>query len=507
MIVRADGEPPVHYDRSMRRTSDINLDNESVGCACAQRSRLVTSLAFAIAVCAVAGCEGKEDEIRQGTCNWGETGAAGAVSVTLDGAEVELSSRSVLAMNTVEIERESPIGPHRLGGARWGVCGGGLTFVERGAGAPQLMYADGATGAVEAIATFGSGDGPSLFFDADCAPVIVEASSGSFLEHRLDGGDWTTRVIFDPLSDLPAEGLTWISHVAADLGRDGDWHVFARAGGGGGGGERIVHGSRAAEAEADWAFEAIDGPEATQTYDWAVDSTGAFHVVYGNAQYPCDPCDLSLFHGRRNPSGSWAQSTVQLGAWGDPDDQLAVDASLAIDDRDQPVIAAQFQRRVITGSLTSATLRVYSRASTAEVFCAEEVVVESDRYAGSDGEGFTGATPAIEIDGLGRLHVLFADLSVWHTSDGANAVAGQLRYALRAGNAWEVYTVARQTGQTESPEPLVGASSLGLALSDDGDGALLVATEWEWATSSIYNMQEMGLEMRALLRSVDVTGR
>ena len=61
-----------------------------------------------------------------------------------------------------------------------------------------------------------------------------------------------------------------------------------------------------------------------------------------------------------------------------------------------------------------------------------------------------------------------------------------------------------QPGQKQSPEPLVGAETPSLALSEDGNAALFVVSEWEWDTDSIYNASEVPLDLRAVARVLDV---
>jgi hypothetical protein len=453
----------------------------------------------------LAGCDDDGgSETIPGACDLGGTGQGGDLAVSARGAPIELERLETQAMNTMQLDSESSLGPHRLGGLRWGACeSGGAAFVQRGGGSPQLAYLDASAATVEVVAPWSSGSGPSLFFEPDCTPVVIAASSGVYREFRRDGAAWIETIIFDPAVDLPTEGLGQPSPVAADLGRDGRWHLFAHAGMGDD--LRLVHGSRGAAAGSGWEFEALPGPEATDIYDYAVDGSGAVHVVYSSTPRPCDPCDVTLYHAELGASGAWARDVVQQGVWGPPYDEFCTDAALTIDSDDRPVVAAQFQRRVETGSLVSAALRVYVRRGAE--FCGEVVASESDGYAGSDGSDFTGSIPAVEVDGSGRIHVLFADLSAWHDSHGSNTISGQVRYAVRAGNGWQTFPLVEQPGQTQSPDPLVGVGRLGLALTASGDNAIFAASEWEWSTGSIYNSSEFPLEVRGVVRRIDISAR
>lgn len=434
-------------------------------------------------------------------CSWSSTGTGGTLGISIDGERHELETHSTNAMNTLDIEGAGQLAFHRYASARQGDCDAGVVFVREGADGEELAFLSGATGTAESVASFDRGDAASLFYDDSCQPVIIEAGSGSFVEHQNDGTAWTSTTVLDPDVDLVDEGVDWISHVASELGRDGLWHVFAL--GQGGDETKLVHGSRSPAAEGSWTFEVLDLPESTDIDDLAVDSAGALHLVYRNTQYPCDPCDLSLYYARRPADGDWSTAVVQPGRWGDPNDELAREATIAVNPEDQPFIAAQFQTRVVTGSLTSTVLRVYGLVG--DEFCGEDVAVESDGYAGSDGIEFTGSNPALEIDDTGRLHVLFADLSAWHTSDGANAIPGQLRYAIRAGSTWQVETLIEQPGQTDSNNPLQGMSAPSLALASDGSSAFIAASQWSWSTDSIYNMSELPLELNGFAQAVSLT--
>ncbi len=447
----------------------------------------------------LAGCDDSEGPGPiSGSCAIGSTGSGGDLALSVQGGPVELDQISTVARNTMDLERESPLAPHRLGGARWGSCeAGGVVYVVRSGDSPPLAYREIGAETFEVVAAGASNARPSLFFEADCEPVVITASSGVYSEHRRGGDDWTATTIFDPAVDLPGEDLGQPSHFAADLGRDGRWHLFAHVGQMRP--DRLVHGSRAASG-GDWTFEVLPAPEATEVADYAVDSSGVIHAVYRATEYPCDPCDVSLYYARLDPSGSWEEDVVQEGVWGPPHDEFCEDATLTIDGDDRPVVAAQFQRRVETGSLISAALRVYIRRGGE--FCGEVVVTQSDGYAGSDGTDFTGSNPAVEVDGSGRIHVLFSDLSAWHDSTGSNTISGRVRYAVRSGESWQIFTVIEQPGQTESPSPLIGAGRLNLALSGSNDGAIFAASEWEWSTDSIYNNDSVPVELQGTARTL-----
>lgn len=456
-------------------------------------------------ILALAGCpEGDDDDSTldgsslEGRCDLGTTGPEASVVPSL-GASAMLASVSTAAQNTMDIENASPLGTERLGSIRIGPCGEiGVAGIDAAQAPAALFYRDLSSATSDLLGP-ASGQRPGLLFDDDCSPLVLATSGSTVVEHRRDGGGWLSGVAFDA-APLGVDGGIWLFSV--DPGRDGLLHLLAL--GTSGGGAILVYGSRSPAAGSPWSAEIVPAPPAASVFDLAVDSQGRIHAVYDTMEFPCDPCDVALRHAVLLASG-WEETIVEEGLWGPPHDELSVDPSLAIGPQDRPVIAASFMTRAVTGSVQSQSLRVYAEGDGE--FCAEEAVVSSDGYAGSDGGQFSGSTPSLGVDDSGRLHVLFADLAAWHAQGYSNTVTGQIRYALRSGSAWQVETLLSQPGQTEQPDPLEGVVLPSLAISPDGDSAAAAWTAWTWSTDSIYNDSAVPLDVETTLAALQGTGR
>lgn len=437
-----------------------------------------------------------DGEASAGACDFAPPPAA---TVSVLGPPTTFETVTGAAMNSPALDSLSPLPHPRFGALRAGPCGTvGLAYRRTVGGEQALAYVeldDGSTHAPGAPQTVAAGDPGlvlSLFFEDDCSPVILQAVGDEWREHRSDGTTWTAT---DAGLDLAAlTGSTGMMPTAAGVGRDGRWHLFAHTGVGGAG--RLIHGSRAAAAGGSWEWEALPLPEATEVYAYAVDAAGAIHALYRQQEVPCDPCDVNLYHGRLPPGGTWTRATAQAGVWGPPLDEFVDEAALDIDADDRPIFAGHFVRRVETGSLQSAELRVW--LGEGDGFCAEVVAQANDGYAGEDGTRFTGAEPFLALDDAGRAHVLFLDQSVWHDGSGwANEFRGQIRHAQRGTAGWTVTRLADQPGRTESPRPLIGYGQMQFAVSPDGSRFVAVAVERTWDTDSIYNSSDVPATLRA----------
>jgi len=455
----------------------------------------------------LAGCPAADDDdiipgdevSVDGRCTLGETGPALELEVAETGSAI-LEETSQQAQNTSEIDAAAATGSHVLGAIRIGPCGEvGMAASLRGNSPHQLAYLDLGSGVVTDLGT--SYARPGLLFDDACAPLVLTPYMTEIVEHRRDGDDWTSRTAFDVL-DLGIGDDVSLAAVDRDPG--GGLHVLAHAWADGG--MVLVHGSRPAAAGSDWTAEQVPMPDATDVWDFAADAAGRLHTVYRQMDTPCDPCDVSLRYAVLQGGGGWQEEVVEEGLWGPPHDELATDATLAIDDQDEPVIAASFATRAVTGSVQSQALRVYARRGGE--LCVEQPVTQSDGYTGSDGTDFTGALPALELDDEGRLHILFADLAAWHDGTGrSNSITGQLRYALRAGQGWQVATPLVQAGPSASPQPLRGMTAPTLAVSADGALAAAASATWSWDTDSIHNDDQVPLDITSSLRSLATEAR
>jgi hypothetical protein len=436
------------------------------------------------------------DVTSPGTCGFGSLGPV--VRPTVGGGPTTFDTLEGAAMNQTDLDRQAPLPSPRLGAMRRGPCGVvGLAFRRTGEGGdPELAYVElvdetgAGPGTPEAVDSAEAGDPGldlSLFYEADCTPVVLQGDGADWVQHTRGAAGWTAAP-----AGLDLEALTGsagsVTVVGADVDREGRFHLLGHAGAG----PTLVQGTREPTAGSAWSFAAHPLPPGTQIDHYRVDSTGVLHAVFRNQVFPCDPsCDVSLYYGRLEPGGTWTSEVVQQGVWGPPLDQFSADPWLALDADDRPVVAAHFQVRVETGSLQSAELRVYLREG-ADDFCRETVISRSDGYEGGDGPNFTGALPIAEIDGTGRIHVVFVDQAIWHDASGwANEMRGNLRHAVRGSTGWAVTTLVEQQGQTESPNPLIGYGAPLLALAQDDAGLLVTAVERTWATGSIYNTTEV----------------
>ncbi len=343
----------------------------------------------------------------------------------------------------------------------------------------------------------------SLFFDSDCAPFVVRADAQTGIQEyvRSNDGTWNKGA----LAALTAPGngaLGGLSAVSAWTETDGTAALLYMANAGGT--PMLLLARRAAAAGSAWQTEWYPSPPAVEVKAARVDANGIVHALYTKTEFPCDPCDLGLYYGRLPVNGQWSEELMQKSQWGSPDDRFATEPSLAVTSTGEPMVAAGYQHRAITGSLGHSELRIYARSSGK--WCFETVVDEADGYQGSDGSDFTGAAPFLALDASDRPHVVFGDLSQWHDANHySNGVQGQLRYAVRTGSGWTVETLFAQKGQTESPKPLEGMVKPVLVVSGDGTEASAVGIQRLWQTDSIYNAEPVQVLFRSTLVRVQVT--
>jgi hypothetical protein len=399
-----------------------------------------------------------------------------------------LDTRDDDALNQASFESQSPLAAPRLVPMRRGPCGVvGLAYRRTGSdGSRELAYvelldaAGSGPGAPETVEDGDPGLDLSLFYDSECSPVILRGDGGDWTQYTTDGSTWTSEPAGLDLSAFDGAGSSVRVH-GADATGDGTFHLLGHSL------EVLVHGSRDAAPGSTWKFEAFPQPPATEVDQYRVDEDGDIHALYTKTEYPCDPCNLTLYYGELE-AGEWSTVIVQDSEWGPPLDEYSWTPWMELVGTGRPIVAAHFVHRVVTGSFRDTRLRVYAMEEGA--FCGETVVTTCDGYQGSDGDEFTGALPVARVDGGGRVHVTFLDQSIWHDSDGyMNEIRGQLRHAVRGSDGWTVATLTDQPGQTESPDPLVGYGAPLLALS--GDTVVVAAAQHTWSTDSIYNSTDV----------------
>ncbi len=409
--------------------------------------------------------------------------AGSAATVTPDGAAVVAETVTGTAQNQMELDTGNRLSNSHLGPLRRGPCGKvAVAFVA--ANPKGLVYQElSASSAPEVVIADATGHQSPLLFDADCNPIILRAQGNTITQHTRSGATWSQGSTGLDLAALVGGSPSSITLIASEMGADGKLHVFGVTQAGGV--QRLVHGSRAAAANGDWTFEAAPELDVTELLAARVDPSGAIRVLYKSTKYPCDPCDLTLRHARWKSGGDWESSVVKLGVWGPPLDELVDSPTLAFDTEGRAIVAGQFQRRVITGSLQSTDLRLWREDGAA--FCEEVVATESDGYEGSDGKAFTGASPVVGVDEKGRVHVVFLDQSVWHDSTGMNEVTGHIRHAMKTTGGWQLSSLFEQKGQTQSAQPLETFGALQMVMPAASSPLFVAGTQRVWDTASIYN--------------------
>lgn len=418
-------------------------------------------------------------QCQNGTLQWSKSGSLGALTV---GQPLTLDTYTDKAQNTDALSRNGQI----VAAAR-GDCGAvGILLRVRNGTTTELHYVEiGGANTPEVVEPKDNGSSASLFFDSDCSPLVLRGSTQSgYLEYtRSASKEWTSATVAD-LATVLGSAPTSLEQMGSDTA-NGKHYLFAHVTIDGK--PRLLKGERAATADAKWTFTDLPRPVATQFSGYKVDPSGGLHVLFRNTEYPCDPCNVDFLHGTLADGASdWTREIVQKGKWGSPDDEFIESGSLDFDASGNAYIAAHFTRRAKTGSYKIAELRIYGKGT--DSWCSETIATKNDGFTGKDGDNFTGAEPQLVIDGAGQLHVTFLDQAVWHDSKNQqNEIRGNPRYAARTPNGWTMTTLLKQSGQTESSNPLLGFSNALLLVSPDGTGVALAGVVFSWETASIYN--------------------
>ena len=436
------------------------------------------------------GSSGVEGESPEGSCVASATGS-GTVAVTVSGSPGVLVETSGEAMNTLD-EQNSPFTSRMKSFIAAGACGTvGLVYLDANNSGHGLLYVDvtNGMGSPEKIDSAELWDMKdiALFYDSLCRPHVIMASAvEGFIEYvREETKDWT-RVVFGGVDAALGEAPSGLWLVSVDVGFDGLLRVVANASTGAT--TKGLAGVREPAGDGEFDLWSFDPPTGTDVFAYAIESGNAVQALYQKADYPCDPCDLGLYWGRLPKGGAFTEEVVQTSVWGPPHDKYIDQPSLALMPDDEPLVAARYLRRAVTGSVLESHLRIYQR--TAGEWCFETVASASDGYAGSDGADFTGEQPHLRVTADGTPHVAFHDQTVWHDDNGwSNTIQGQVRHAVLSGGSWTVTTFLKQAGQLESAEILHGFQHARIAVPPDGANVHIAGVRRVWETDSIYNDQ------------------
>ncbi|WP_372369663.1 hypothetical protein [Candidatus Uabimicrobium sp. HlEnr_7] len=115
-------------------------------------------------------------------------------------------------------------------------------------------------------------------------------------------------------------------------------------------------------------------------------------------------------------------------------------------------IASTFRRVVSSGSLVFSKLLWSYRAKGK--WKTETIADQSQGYSGSDGRKYTGASPHSFFDEKGRAHIIFNDISSWHSKGFNDFTEGNLRHSYQKGSTWKNEILYPQVGQWHKKQPL-----------------------------------------------------
>ncbi len=442
-------------------------------------------------------------------------GTAGVVTVT-PGVAQSYATVETTAMNQMD-NTASPLPYMRTGALATGTgdcTTAGLLWMDpnlAGDSTKKLWYQDITTVGTKALqpepelvidGLSPATNNATLFYAAACMPIAMRPTSANYMEYRRSAEGTWNGVIVNPALDGTITGL---SGFGGWQERDGTMVVIARASVDGA--PKGVVGRRSIEPYSTWTFAKFDLPPSfTDLMALRQGPDGTVHALYTKTLYPCEgACDLNLYYGRMAPGGNWVEETVQESTWNDDGDAYAADPTMVLDSRGEPVVAATFLTHVATGSVSSSELRVFGRDDGE--WCMETVATQVDGYRGADGTDMTGVAPFVTTDGTGRLHVVFQDMAQWHDGNNhANAVNGQIRYAVRAGKQWTLKTLfAQEEEGTGAPAaPLHGMLPTMLAVSPDGKTVYAAGAAFDWQTDSIYNSDYKDITFKATAVKADV---
>jgi hypothetical protein len=336
------------------------------------------------------------------------------------------------------------------------------------------------------------GGWPALFFDppdeqGGCAPYLMGWDGyGGFTEARrgVESNYWNGNHVPYPLDvnfpDWPQANATLADTT---VGRTGRPHLFLRVNGPQPGDVALVHVTRDTVPDATWQFFKLPFPTRGEVLGMKVGPSGTerptLHALYRKSSKDCvEACDHNLYYGRLETSGrAWSEERVETVSTS----SRVSAASLAVDQRDEGIVAATFETYE-GAALKKSELRVYGRRGGA--WCSEFVVDAADQFTGADKVSLTGAHPHIAIDPQGRIYVTFSDVAQWNTAAGPERIAGSARLAFRTLTGWSVQTLYRQPDQAKSPQPLHVWRSSAVVPAAGGKSVYVAGAEYVWNTAT-----------------------
>jgi hypothetical protein len=365
----------------------------------------------------------------------------------------------------------------------------------------RTMLPDGSVNE-EVVTTDRGVDKSVLLYDSGSRPHLLFASSDSFdqvIYHlfRGDAGGW----IKETVVNFANEGGRYIYELSADIGKDDSMHLLV-----------LKTRSNPDSADfldayldshlyyitnrgGDWKATLIHRYDTFYTYDMvvktqrrqdiAVDHQGHAHVIFGE-QYKPDPMSestMGVLHYATNRSTSGWVREVALKSDATTDD-AGWYPSLAVDRAGVPVIASTYVARVETRSVRYADLCYSVRVGDGRW---ETTVVarEGDGYHGTDGRNYTGALPHLELDRDDTPHIVFSDIASSHNPQNVLST-GQMRYAVRSGSSWDLFTLYRQPSPQGFYQGLEMAGQC-LVISGDGERIQVVGQELSSTAENVYS--------------------
>lgn len=433
-------------------------------------------------------------------------GNGGSATIDTTAENKKLATAESTAMNVLD-SKGSPVSDRMHPAVAASSCGD-VAGIFLDPESDELMYIDLTAGSdAESImpdANFSNSD-VALVFDTACTPMILTTLSDEGLVSYSpdENGVWQQKILApSPLSDDYFTPGIFVTKTASD----GSLAVFAH----GGWDDDMVGALWTSDGTpgADWTGTMFVPPVKDRIYDYALGDDGSIHAVYPPKNvYPCDPCDLDLYYAHRESDGSWNAEVIQDSKWAGSDgasmDEFSSDASLALGNNGEPIVAATFQQRVMTGSMKMSQLRVYSR--NGNDWCYDKVADKQDGFEGGDGNNFTGTMPVVKLDATGHVYVLFHDRSTWHSDGMENYIVGQPRLAIATADKWTMTTLFPQPGQTESSKPLHGFGWDDIAVTPDGSTVVLFGVQSMWDTDSMYNNSDMPITYNLIGKMIGVT--
>ncbi|MCP4549785.1 MAG: hypothetical protein GY835_25295 [bacterium] len=339
----------------------------------------------------------------------------------------------------------------------------GVTYFEHDEGSHTtgtLLYKtilSGGTATIDSIASGRHLEKSVLLFDAEDHPHIFVAVSNDIdqeIIHHYRNGDNTWQS--ETITNFHNEGGKFIYELSAAKGPDHSLHLLILKT------RSDIDSSDFMDAWQDanlyhlandtgsWRRELIRHYDMAYTYDMyiktssrqdiAIDEDGFAHVVF--SEQLSGNYDPSRLHYATNRTGTWVSEIALSNEHGLKDD-AGWFPSLALDNNGVPHIACMYINRVMTYSATYCHLYLLNR--TAGTWRYEIVANLDDGYHGGDGRDYTGGLTHLIFDSDNTPHLLFTDIASTHWPVLNQCLnVGNIRYAVRRDDAWEMKTIHRQ---------------------------------------------------------------